>query len=160
MRATRWTMGMCVLAMSLTACGLPAEPKFVHYDLNKDTPKSDGDMMVVGAAHEILVNHPKVNAGIIGHASSDGTVDQNTRLSMRRAQGVRNLLVQQGISGDRLTTAARGAEQPVATNETEEGRETNRRVEIFFYYPSQGDLQKQYGVHLTFGVASESHETK
>ena len=54
----------------------------------------------------------------------------NKRLSRSRALSVRNYLVSQGISGDRVDFEGYGFDRPIAPNETEEGRAANRRVEI------------------------------
>ncbi|WP_438020559.1 OmpA family protein [Sorangium sp. So ce315] len=67
---------------------------------------------------------------IEGHASSDGADDHNMKLSDRRAKAVMEYLVQHGIPQDMLTAKGFGETKPIADNETEEGREKNRRVEF------------------------------
>ena len=59
-----------------------------------------------------------------------GTADYNQQLSQRRATAVANYLIAQGVSASRLRTAGRGEMEPIATNDTETGRQTNRRVEV------------------------------
>ncbi|MEM7709777.1 MAG: OmpA family protein, partial [Pseudomonadota bacterium] len=54
----------------------------------------------------------------------------NQDLSERRAASVSNLLFQQGVPGNRIATIGRGESQPVATNNTPDGRQANRRVEV------------------------------
>lgn len=66
---------------------------------------------------------------LIGHTDSLGTADYNRSLSERRAEAVRDWLVQQGIAAARLTVDGRGREQPIADNATEAGRAANRRVQ-------------------------------
>jgi len=71
-----------------------------------------------------------VKVEVAGHTDSVGTDDYNMGLSMRRAQAVRNYLVDKGIAADRLTVRGYGESQPVADNATVEGRFQNRRVEL------------------------------
>ena len=123
-------------------------PRYTHYEAAKDAPKTEDDWLTVGSAYEALSADAPLHAGIIGHASADGDAQRNKDLSLRRAKIVRDALVTHGISSGRLLIAARGSDQPVAANDTERGRELNRRVELFFYYPDKGDLQTQYGVKI------------
>lgn len=66
----------------------------------------------------------------VGHTDSMGSDDYNSRLSLARAEAVKGYLVNQGIAADRVRTEGKGESQPVATNDTAEGRSMNRRVEI------------------------------
>lgn len=134
--------------VALTACAKPPPPRFVYFDMGIDRPRSEDDVMQAGRAAEALEHAPRLKAAIIGYASSEGTATDNQKLSFRRAEHVRDLLAHDGVANERLTVAARGAGDPAASNATEEGRAKNRRVEIFFYDPSRGELQAQYGVKL------------
>lgn len=67
---------------------------------------------------------------VAGHTDSRGPAEYNTKLSQDRAQSVVNFLVAQGVKASRLTARGYGEFEPVASNETEEGRELNRRVEL------------------------------
>ena len=67
---------------------------------------------------------------IEGFTDSTGSVEYNQRLSERRAEAVRNVLAGQGIDPRRLMIRGYGVEYPVASNETAEGRQRNRRVEV------------------------------
>jgi outer membrane protein OmpA-like peptidoglycan-associated protein len=140
-------------ALGLSACARPHEPVFVSFDTGVDTPRTPGELLVVGTALEALKRDPDVSAAIIGHADATGGARLNKELSLRRARKVRELLLDQGIAAGRLVVAARGADAPIATNETDEGRAKNRRTEVFFYYPSRGDLKSQY--HLEIEVHAE-----
>jgi OmpA-OmpF porin, OOP family len=64
-----------------------------------------------------------------------GSAENNQRLSEERAQAVRTFLVSQGVAQSRLVAVGRGEEQPVASNETPEGRANNRRVELVIGAP-------------------------
>lgn len=67
---------------------------------------------------------------IVGHTDSTGGYQYNMGLSQRRAQSVANYLVSQGVNPSRVTTRGAGPDQPVASNNTESGRQQNRRVEV------------------------------
>ncbi len=79
---------------------------------------------------EGLRNQQSLRMAIAGHTDSLGTEAYNQALSLRRADSVRRFLIEQGISADRLLTEGFGELRPIANNETEEGRATNRRVEF------------------------------
>jgi len=78
----------------------------------------------------ILARNPDVQVEIGGHADSSGPEDFNMKLSIRRAEFVRQYLEQAGIDSARLTIRGFGESQPVASNETIAGRTENRRVEL------------------------------
>jgi OOP family OmpA-OmpF porin len=65
-----------------------------------------------------------------GHTDAVGTDQYNMRLSLRRANAVRDYLIAGGISASRIRAEGFGESQPVASNETAEGRAQNRRVEL------------------------------
>ncbi|MFN7692548.1 MAG: OmpA family protein [Burkholderiales bacterium] len=72
---------------------------------------------------------------VVGHTDSTGSDAINDPLSQHRAEGVRNFLVDRGVSSDRIEAVGRGAREPVASNTTAEDRARNRRVEIFLREP-------------------------
>jgi len=75
------------------------------------------------------------NVEIIGHADSSGPAAYNKKLSLKRAESLSQALISDGIEADRLSTIGKGEEEPIATNETEEGRSENRRIEIMLIDP-------------------------
>jgi len=77
-----------------------------------------------------LDDYDETNVLIEGHTDSKGSEDYNESLSRQRARSVANYLGIQGIDADRFLIKGYGEEQPVATNETERGRQLNRRVEV------------------------------
>ena len=85
--------------------------------------------MVEGVA-ESLREWPEVKVEIQGHTDGRGSAVINLRLSQARAEAARLYLVQKGISPDRLTAAGYGKSRPIANNNTAEGRQNNRRVEL------------------------------
>lgn len=78
----------------------------------------------------IIIAHPGLHLEVEGHTDSVGSDDYNQQLSEKRAGAVRDYLVQQGISADGIVARGLGKTQPVATNDTSEGRQQNRRVEL------------------------------
>lgn len=79
---------------------------------------------------DFLEEHPERGVMIEGHTDSVGDAQSNQRLSERRADSVRSYLVQRGIARDRLSTSGQGQDRPVASNESDSGRQQNRRVEV------------------------------
>ncbi len=73
---------------------------------------------------------PRLRVEISGHTDNSGSADHNRQLSEKRAQSVYNYLVQNGIDKSRLTPKGFGADKPVASNATPEGRQSNRRIEF------------------------------
>jgi outer membrane protein OmpA-like peptidoglycan-associated protein len=78
----------------------------------------------------IVLAHPGLSLQIEGHTDSVGGDDFNQQLSERRADSVRDFLAEQGVPGSSITARGFGKMQPVASNDTAEGRQRNRRVEL------------------------------
>jgi outer membrane protein OmpA-like peptidoglycan-associated protein len=78
----------------------------------------------------ILQRYPQTRIQVEGHTDSVGSNAANMDLSQRRADAVKNLLVQKGVAPGRINTVAYGESQPIAPNDTAAGRQRNRRVEI------------------------------
>ena len=77
-----------------------------------------------------MLEQQNVRIDIVGHTDSTGAEAYNQSLSERRAQAVRSYLLSKGIDSARLSSSGRGESSPVASNDTPEGRTTNRRVEF------------------------------
>jgi outer membrane protein OmpA-like peptidoglycan-associated protein len=77
-----------------------------------------------------LQKTPTAEVLILGHTDATGDRDSNFVLSRLRAQGVRDWLLAQGISGARMTTNGLGPDNPASSNSSAEGRRRNRRIEI------------------------------
>jgi outer membrane protein OmpA-like peptidoglycan-associated protein len=77
-----------------------------------------------------LQQYPASTVQVIGHTDNTGSASYNQDLSERRARSVAGILFEQGVNPGRVATIGRGEAQPVATNQTPEGRQANRRVEI------------------------------
>jgi outer membrane protein OmpA-like peptidoglycan-associated protein len=82
-----------------------------------------------------LGGQPNMLVRVVGHTDSSGSDAINDPLSLRRAESVRNYLEDRGVSASRIEVAGRGSREPVASNDTAEGRAKNRRVEIFLREP-------------------------
>ena len=78
----------------------------------------------------IVLAHPGLNLQIEGHTDSVGSDEFNQQLSERRADSVRDFLAEQGVPGSAISARGFGKTQPVASNDTAEGRQRNRRVEL------------------------------
>lgn len=78
----------------------------------------------------IVLAHPGLGLEIEGHTDSVGSEEFNQQLSERRADSVRDFLIQQGVPGSSITARGFGKTQPVTSNDTVEGRQRNRRVEL------------------------------
>jgi len=81
-------------------------------------------------ALQVLRDNPDANVEVGGHTDNQGATGYNMRLSRTRAEAVRDWLVNQGIDRSRLSTRGYGASTPTASNDTEEGRARNRRIEF------------------------------
>jgi outer membrane protein OmpA-like peptidoglycan-associated protein len=79
---------------------------------------------------QIMIKYPQTEIMVGGYTDSVGSEQYNQRLSERRAEAVKNLLVQRGVDPSRVTAVGYGETRPVATNAEEAGRRLNRRVEI------------------------------
>jgi outer membrane protein OmpA-like peptidoglycan-associated protein len=78
----------------------------------------------------IVIAHPGLHLEVEGHTDAVGSDEYNQKLSENRAQAVRDYLVQQGIPDGAIVSRGLGKTQPVASNDTPDGRQQNRRVEL------------------------------
>ena len=79
---------------------------------------------------DFLREFPEVSVTVAGHTCWLGAEAHNQTLSENRAQAVADFIISQGIEADRLVVEAYGESRPIATNQTDEGRQRNRRVEV------------------------------
>ncbi|MCB0658333.1 MAG: OmpA family protein [Saprospiraceae bacterium] len=84
----------------------------------------------LGNLIDVLNDHPDLRIELAGHTDSTGDATANQELSQQRAEAVLNYLTDHGINGDRLRAVGYGQNRPIDTNETEEGRQNNRRTEF------------------------------
>ncbi len=102
----------------------------INFELNSSRITGRISYDILDAVANILIANPAIRIRVEGHTDSQGSVSYNLRLSQGRADAVREYLVNQGIAASRLTAVGFGEENPIADNETEEGRALNRRVEF------------------------------
>jgi outer membrane protein OmpA-like peptidoglycan-associated protein len=93
---------------------------------------------------DILQRYPQTVIHVVGHTDSVGSESYNQRLSENRAQSVVDFLASRGVAANRLFAIGRGELEPRATNETEAGRQLNRRVEIFVKPIVEGQESEAY----------------
>jgi outer membrane protein OmpA-like peptidoglycan-associated protein len=101
----------------------------VNFDFDKSKLTPNAATILDNVASELKA-YPSIQVEIGGHTDSLGSDAYNQRLSEARASSVKTYLTDAGVDGSRMTTAGYGEAQPVADNETEEGRALNRRVEL------------------------------
>ncbi|MFO1260624.1 MAG: OmpA family protein [Sphingomonadaceae bacterium] len=88
----------------------------------------------------VLTQYPKTYIDIYGHTDADGSEAYNQGLSERRATSVQNYLAAKGVQSVRMATKGYGETQPIASNETAEGKAQNRRVEIKIVPVTESDV--------------------
>ena len=103
--------------------------KVILFDSGKSTFQK-GTYTVLQSITSILKEYPYSRFMIEGHTDSDGSNQLNQALSENRAAAVKNYLIENGISTDRLRSTGFGETKPIATNKTAKGKAMNRRVEI------------------------------
>lgn len=101
----------------------------VNFDFDKATLTVNAKTILDNVAEELSA-YPEIKVEVSGHTDAKGSDEYNQKLSARRAVSVRKYLETKGIAGTRMTSVGYGESKPVADNETEEGRELNRRVEL------------------------------
>jgi outer membrane protein OmpA-like peptidoglycan-associated protein len=101
----------------------------ILFDVDKATLKPEAQANLTKMA-TILNKYPDTNVLIEGHTDATGSDEYNLRLSQSRSQSVSNYLAGLGVDPSRFSTMGYGESQPVATNDTPEGRQQNRRVEL------------------------------
>lgn len=101
----------------------------VTFEFDSDRITPDARVILDGVA-DTMVAEPGIIVEIGGHTDSLGSAAYNKRLSERRANSVRDYLLRRGVAARQLEARGYGEEQPIADNDTEDGRELNRRVEL------------------------------
>jgi OOP family OmpA-OmpF porin len=102
----------------------------VLFDLNKDT-LTEADLKELQKAVAFVKKYPGARIRLDGYTDSTGTDAYNIKLSERRAAAVKDYLVKEaGVESSKITAVGHGKADPVADNETAEGRAKNRRVEV------------------------------
>ena len=90
---------------------------------------SDEGKAAVQPIVEVLQTYPQSAVNIVGHTDSTGAAEYNMMISKKRAAAVAAYIEEQGIDSSRITASGEGEENPIASNDTVQGRAQNRRVE-------------------------------
>jgi OOP family OmpA-OmpF porin len=101
----------------------------ITFDNDKATIRKSSTKALDDAV-KVLTDHPDIRIEISGHTDIKGDRDHNLDLSQRRAESVKQYLVEHGVDETRITTIGHGPDKPVDTNDTEKGRANNRRIEF------------------------------
>lgn len=118
------------VALKNIAVGSKIILKNIFFDFDKATLRPESTNELERLTNLLKVDAPTLKIEISGHTDSKGADAYNKTLSNNRAKAVVDYLVSKGIAADRLTSAGYGEEQPIATNDTDEGRQLNRRTEF------------------------------
>jgi len=104
-------------------------PGNVTFDVNRSDVRGDF-YPVLNSVGLVLKEYNKTLIDVVGHTDSTGALDYNMELSQKRATSVAQYLQAQGVDPMRIATQGVGPQYPMASNETPEGRQLNRRVEL------------------------------
>ncbi|MDD5365443.1 MAG: OmpA family protein [Gallionellaceae bacterium] len=120
--------------MSVAATPVAAPKKLVlvgvNFEFDKSTLRQEDISILDKDAASFIKGRGNAPVEVAGHTDNRGSDEYNMILSRQRAEAVRDYLIAQGVSGDRLTAKGYGEHQPIAANITDEGRLSNRRVEL------------------------------
>lgn len=111
------------------AIGTKIVLKNIFFDFDKATLREESTAELQRLI-KLLTDVPALRIEISGHTDSKGDNEYNKKLSERRAKSVTDYLIGKGIAADRLRSAGYGEEKPISTNDTDEGRQLNRRTEF------------------------------
>jgi OOP family OmpA-OmpF porin len=120
-------------APSVDRCAEVIRLRGVNFDFDKADIRPDAAVILDEAASllsDALADCPSRSVSVEGHTDATGADDYNQGLSERRANSVMDYLAGKGVSPSRLSSKGFGDSNPIATNETREGRALNRRVEL------------------------------
>jgi outer membrane protein OmpA-like peptidoglycan-associated protein len=131
LRADSLEAQLADLKVKKTERGLVLTLGDVLFDTNQSTLKS-GAYGTIDRLATALREKSGRKVLIEGHTDNVGANDSNQELSLRRARSVQSALAQRGVAGDQITAIGKGEDFPIATNDDESGRQSNRRVELIF----------------------------
>lgn len=108
-------------------------PNNIIFEKSSIAPSSNYQEPMIRFA-ELLNKYNRTNILVTGHTDSKGDPVKNKELSRQRAQNIKSFIVQQGVANSRLESFGVGDLSPIASNDTDEGRSKNRRVEFVVLY--------------------------
>lgn len=107
------------------------EPLNVYFELNSSNLiRTQQIKDWLDLAKKYLIENPKAQLSLTGYSDNTGSLNLNMNLSKKRAESVRDLLMAEGFKSDNLRVYGKGPANPIADNDTDEGRAKNRRVAI------------------------------
>ena len=112
------------------------------------------DSAAVDAILTYLSAHPTSKATVSGYASSEGDLATNAALAKERADAFKAYLVGRGVTAERVIAVGRGIERPIASNDSQQGRAKNRRVEVNFYSGGDWPTRRRAELFSSVGHAS------
>jgi len=132
----------------------------IYFDFNKATLKPESNKAILSTV-ALMQRYTDLVLSIHGHTDNKGDEAYNAKLSTQRAKSVMQAIVSHGIDSSRLTFKGHGEAEPIATNDTDEGRAQNRRVELHkesggdkksiitidFIKPLENSVQKETYTH-------------
>ena len=121
--------------------GIKVKINHLYFATNKTVILSESEAAMSDLA-DFLRENPTVTIRITGHTDAVGSDAANMKLSIGRAKAVRADLISRGIDADRIEYDGKGKTEPIATNDTEEGRAQNRRVEFEITGTNGEDIQQ------------------
>ncbi len=101
----------------------------IFFDTDKTTLKPES-MKEIEYVYHLMIDNPTMEIELSGHTDNVGNAAYNKNLSLKRANVVKEILVNKGVPTNRITTAGYGFDKPISTNNTAEGRAENRRTEF------------------------------
>jgi OOP family OmpA-OmpF porin len=101
----------------------------LQFEIGKDIIKAES-FPALDVLAQTLIDAPTWKLKLTGHTDNTGSAGFNLALSKKRAEAVKKYLASKGVSADRVTTDGLGSTKPIASNDTAEGRNANRRVEF------------------------------
>ena len=123
--------------------GIKVKIENLFFATNKTVILPQSEQAMSDLANFLLENQ-SVHIHIVGHTDAVGTDEANQILSEGRANAVRNDLIKRGVAAERMTAEGKGEKEPVADNDTDEGRQLNRRVEFTITDVGDEDIQQVF----------------
>ena len=123
--------------------GIKVKIENLFFATNKTVILPQSEQAMADLANFLLENQT-VKIHIVGHTDAVGSDEANQILSEGRANSVRNDLIKRGVAAERMTAEGKGEREFVADNDTEEGRQLNRRVEFTITDVGDEDIQQIY----------------
>ncbi|AEV96407.1 hypothetical protein A4D02_19820 [Niastella koreensis] len=126
---------------------ITADFKNILFDYGKATIRNESDPILSKAAKTMIEQIGNSNFYIDGYTDNKGSAAYNKKLSKARAQAVANALIANGIDKSRIMVRGFGKDNPICNNNTEKGRQCNRRVEVVIRNVNQKDEQKSIKIN-------------